>query len=149
MLNSIVLSSDMETLYFIDNGRSIEFPLDKRGVVIGLIEGQLAVATAIKVLTPIEDETDDSQAAEKALAPQPDPLFPKLLKLPLEKSQWSLSFRPQEGYLFAIGATDIEFERPDAPMVTPKTHIFKLDEGVIRMYKIENNLNFVFLKRDF
>lgn len=48
MLNSISLSSDMKTLYLIDNGRAIPFDLTVReGVLVGLLGEQLVVATAV------------------------------------------------------------------------------------------------------
>lgn len=158
MLNSIVLSSDMETLYLIDNGRALEFPLGERGLLIGILDGQLSVATAMKIPVPITDDEPDSpeiptrpkseaKLTRQAIQPAPkDPLFPVNLKVEVQKSQWALSFNPQQGNLYAIGATDIDFDRPDLP-VKPLVHIFALRKGVLRLTKRDKILYFNFLEK--
>lgn len=159
MLNSIVLSSDMETLYLIDNGRAIEFPLSEKGLLIGMLNGQLSVATAMKTsisITGDEDVIPDPEIPEdplrpkklvpQAILPAPTPLFPMNLKVEVQMSQWALSFNPQKGYLFAIGATDIDFDRPDI-QVKPLVHIFALRKGVLRLTKRDKILYFNFLQK--
>ena len=167
MLNSIVLSADMETLYLIDNGRTIEFPLNEQGVLIGMLNGQLTAASAIKVPTPVkgdddfidedgikgEDEDDpadrldrvEAERRPKAILPLRRPtLFPTQLKLSLENSQWNFSFNPDKGYFFAIGATDIFFDRPDT--IKSHIHIFALRKGVMRLTRKERAINITFLE---
>lgn len=159
MINSIVLSSDAEKIYLIDNGRAIEFNLNEQGVVIGLLDDQLSVASTMRIPGPaiesgqtrtrstgapvktIAGET--GSAEEKANLPIP-PLFPTSVDLPLQNSQWTLSFRPQEGVLFAIGATDIDFDRS---IVKPRIHIFPLNKGVVRMTKEKDALRVAFLSK--
>lgn len=46
MTNSISFSSDLETLFLIEEHQVVAFPLEsKRGVVIGRVQGQLIAAT--------------------------------------------------------------------------------------------------------
>lgn len=46
MTNSISFSSDLETLFLIEEHQVVAFPLEsKRGVVIGRVQGQLVAAT--------------------------------------------------------------------------------------------------------
>jgi len=172
MLNSIVLSSDMERLYLIDDGRAIEFPLTEQGVLIGMLNGQLSVATAVKIPVPVDDDDvvegeDDSfddvvedgrrddndesvnlgvERLPKAILPFPKPsLFPRKLKMSLLNSQWTFSFNPDKGYLFAIGATDIFFDRPEI-VVKPRVHIFALRKGVMKLTKADKVINVTFME---
>ena len=167
MLNSIVLSADMETLYLIDNGRTIEFPINEQGVLIGVLNGQLTAASAMKVPVPIKGDDDDSvdgdgilgeeeddirplerieaEKRPKAILPLVKPtLFPSRLKLSLENSQWNFSFNPDRGYFFAIGATDIFFDRPDT--IKSHIHIFPLRKGVMKLTRRERAINITFLE---
>ena len=91
MVNSITLSSDMSTLYLIDNGRSIDFPFNNpRGILIGSLKGQLSVATAIE--PPTTEETAEG----------------KTIKLPTEKAQWTMFYHIDTEVLGIIGASDID-----------------------------------------
>ncbi len=84
MLNSITLSSDQETVFLIDNGEAIAFPLDEdNGVLIGLMGGQLSVVSA----------PDNTSSKAKALP------FP----LNTEEDQWQLMFIPERPLLHIIG----------------------------------------------
>ncbi|MEZ5045176.1 MAG: hypothetical protein R2828_35100 [Saprospiraceae bacterium] len=121
MVNSITVSSDMSTLYLIDNGRSIDFPFNNpRGILIGSLKGQLSVATAID--PPTADETAGS----------------KTIKLPTEGAQWTMFYHIDNGVLGIIGASDIDIaiSQPGGPNCNQ--NFFDLTTNVVRIRRIGN-----------
>ncbi len=121
MVNSITVSSDMSTLFLIDNGRSIDFPFNNpRGVLIGSLKGQLSVATAI------EPPTSEEMASGKTL------------KLPTEKAQWTMIYHIDTGVLGIIGAADIDvaISQPDTPSCNQ--NFFDVNTNVVRIRRIGN-----------
>jgi len=121
MVNSITVSSDMSTLFLIDNGRSIDFPFNNpRGVLIGSLKGQLSVATAI------EPPTSEEMASGKTL------------KLPTEKAQWTMIYHIDDEVLGIIGATDIDFAKPEPVPPICNQNFFDLTDNVVRIRRIGN-----------
>lgn len=121
MVNSITLSSDMSTLYLIDNGRSIDFPFNNpRGVLIGSLKGQLSVATAI------EPPTSEEMAEAKTL------------KLPTEKAQWTMFYHFDNGVLGIIGAADIDVAIAEPGTPTCNQNFFDLNQNIVRIRRIGN-----------
>ena len=121
MVNSITVSSDMSTLYLIDNGRSIDFPFNNpRGVLIGSLKGQLSVATAI------EPPTSEELAAAKTI------------KLPTENAQWTMFYHFDDEVLAVIGATDIDFAKPEPTPPVCNQNFFELQSNIVRIRKIGN-----------
>lgn len=121
MVNSITVSSDMSTLFLIDNGRSIDFPFNNpRGVLIGSLKGQLSVATAI------EPPTSEEMASGKTL------------KLPTEKAQWTMFYHIDTGVLGIIGASDLDgaISEPGSPQCNQ--NFFDLLSNVVRVRRIGN-----------
>jgi hypothetical protein len=103
--NTITLSTDMEILYLIDNGRAIAFPLDKYGVIVGTLMGQIAVVTPMR-------PTDNDPAPNNTLSfgdtsGVPDPSRVLALKLPTKGFQWNIIFIPNQRRIGVIGVTDI------------------------------------------
>ena len=97
MVNTITLSTDMKTLYLIDDERAIPFDLTKgNGVLVGTLFGQITVATAISSKgTPGGKGT---KMNEKTLE--------------LKGSQWTLMYNSPNELLHVIGEVEIEFFRP-------------------------------------
>ena len=135
MLNSISLSSDMKTLYLIDNGRAIPFDLTvKEGVLIGMLGGQLVVATAVNLPTasdtPVgtsEPTTDGEVAGGRRPVPLPVPELEKFTFKAGEDSQYTFSYNAKNKALTVIGLDDIiiNLEAPDETECRDK--VFKLD----------------------
>lgn len=107
IVNTITLSPDMSTLYLIDSGRAFPFPLQsKTGVVIGLLDGQLSVVTALPDISiptepgPPTPPTDDDGPI-KRIASRP-------LRLSTITYRWTVIFFPDKGVLSIVGATDID-----------------------------------------
>lgn len=92
MTNSICLSSDMNTLFLIDNGRAIAFDLNSpQGILVGVVKGQLVAVTAIRPL-------DEQLGADKVSA----------LSFPIKDSQYTMTYNADNNIAFFIGATELE-----------------------------------------
>ena len=108
MVNTIAISTDMETLYLIDNGRAIAYSLlETRGIIIGLLDGQLTVATAVqppKMDMEIELPTNGGAIARAAANASSG----KIIKLSIAKTAWSTVFDRKNAALCFIGATEVE-----------------------------------------
>lgn len=107
MLNSITLSTDMKTLYLLDNGRAIAYDLTvPQGIMIGLLGDQLVVATAIA--EEPEDGGGDDQTGDR---PEDDKITVKTGA----NSQFTLSYNGEGRALGIIGTDDvvIHLETPD------------------------------------
>ena len=144
MVNTLTLSSDMETLYLIDNGRSIAFPLNnKDGILIGTLRGQITVATGLKFNeeTDTSDEDDSNSSAAKRR---------KALKLPvLENTQWTASYNKPNGVMAFIGATEIDFgiAEEEEPTVKCHTYLFDLKSKVVNIRRLGNAIEIVEMER--
>lgn len=121
MLNSITLSSDMKMIYLIDNHRAIEFSLETdEGVIIGEMQGQLAVVSAI-------GSTGDDRTKERRVI--------SAKKLPLKNTQWTMSFNGGSKIMAIIGATDIDIgiaDQDDNPVCKQYTFNLKMNYLKIR-----------------
>ena len=137
MLNSISLSSDMRTLYLIDNGRAISFDLTvPQGVLVGLLGDQLVVATAVSLPKPSDtpiDPTGTGPSTEGEVVgggrrPTPTPEFEKFTFKAGENSQYTLSYNAKNKALSVIGLDDIiiRLETPEGPGCSDK--VFSLDQ---------------------
>lgn len=131
MLNSISLSSDMNTLYLIDNGRAIPFDLRvPQGVLVGMIGGQLVVATAAAppVLVDAPVGTPRSAAQKYTFKAGAD-------------SQFTLNFNAKHRALGIIGVDDvvIHLEAPDS--VSCSTRTLSLDDQkIVRITRTKDTL---------
>lgn len=142
MVNTLTLSSDMETLYLIDNGRAIAFPLNiKDGVLIGTLKGQITVATGFKM--PDENgssgmATDSTGAGQRK----------KVVKLPVKpNSQWTGAYNQANGVLAFIGATEIDFGIAESDKVKPQAFLYDLKSKVVNVRRNGNALEIVELER--
>ena len=136
MVNTITLSSDMKSLYLIDNGRAIEFNLtSSKGILVGTLNGQLTVATA----------ADGSATDDKSEATAPpnngDNNGRKGIKVATKNSQWTATYYATTQSLFFIGAIEIDLDEPNArgeDDPKPKAFGFNLKENVINIRRIGN-----------
>ncbi len=147
MLNSISLSSDMRTLYLIDNGRAIAYDLTvPQGVLVGLLGDQLVVATAVGLPDPDDDvdpglttETGGGSAIDAGSRSMPETQFTFKIG---EKSQYSLSYNAQRKALGVIGTTDIvlNLEEPDSTGECVNVFTSLDQQAVIRIQRSEDEL---------
>lgn len=115
--NLVSLSPDMSTLYLIDNNRVISFRLDNKfGVDIGTLNGQITATSALPVIIPMEDDTDDPDAPPSE-DPGPgtadSPIHrlaerPRFFKISTIRKQFTVMFVKDKGVLSIIGASDID-----------------------------------------
>jgi len=110
MLNSISLSSDMKTLYIVDNGRAIAYDLTvTEGVLVGLLGKQLVAATASAPPPPIEVEDLPENGGKRIARAE------KITFKAGKNSQFTLTYNEENQTLGIIGWDDIELgiEAPD------------------------------------
>lgn len=149
MLNTISLSSDQRRLFFIDGDKLITFPLDKRGVSIGLLDGQLAVITPNKPapdLEELEEEAVEIEGPGPAVARAAQKKGKEVL-LPLrENTQYNLTYNAANQAMGIIGATDIisTITVPDHPGDSPtgscQLHLFDLSEHILTLQRTKDSL---------
>lgn len=127
MLNTITLSSDLRTLYLIDDGRLIAYNLEKaQGVIVGVMDGQIAVVSGRRRLPDIQGgrtagvrRTNDptvlaaaSTEAVASAATTASATDARSFKFQLpENTQFTSTFNPGTNTLGIMGATDIIAER--------------------------------------
>ena len=143
MINSITLSSDMKTLYLIDNGRAISFPIDDQvGILIGKIGDQLSVATAVK---PIDtaDNADDTRTTTRS-----SDTGRKVIKLQAaEKSQWTMTYHSDNQQLVIIGTTDIDLSLTQPDKVNCDMHFVDLSNKIVNIRRKEEELELIELQK--
>jgi hypothetical protein len=135
--STITLSPDTEVLYFIDNGRSIPYPL-RAGVILGFVQGQLTVVSA---LNPVPDpgkilEKSDT-ATSRALAPIP---VVKSAKVLTDKGQWNFLYIRERRALCIIGAIDIDSSLKEGGQFELSGYQFDLREGFLHIQKVANTI---------
>lgn len=144
MVNTLTLSSDMETLYLIDNGRAIAFPLNsKDGILIGTLKGQITVATGFKI-----PETNGASGLASDSSGAALPTKKRTLKLPVkENSQWTGTYNRPHGILAFIGATEIDLGIADDQQIKPQAFLFDLKNKVVNVRRNKNAIEIVELDR--
>jgi hypothetical protein len=145
MLNSISLSSDMKTLYLVDNGRAIPFDLTvPEGVIIGLLGGQLVVATAATPFDPLPttpgtEETPVLGARKLAGSAE------KFTFKAGENSQYTVSYNEKNKALGVIGVDDLIFQLQNQDNSGCSEQFFSLErEKFVRIVKKTDVLEIVF-----
>jgi hypothetical protein len=142
MLNSISLSSDMKTLYLIDNGRAIPFDLTvPEGVLVGLLDGQLVVATGSTIPVPQEVPLPGlAGAVEGTEVARTRPVEKKYTFKAGENSQYTVSYNGKNKALSIIGHDDlvINFQASDSDC---SSQVFSIDnKRVVRILHKEDTL---------
>jgi len=133
MVNTITFSTNMERLYLIDDGRSIEFNLEgNNGILVGTLRGQITVATAFEFPKPDGDAPDEGRGTS----------IPASLKLETEKTVWSGAFHRKQRVLCLIGATEIEIREPGDKKFDyrPELHFFNIEENTLHIRRKKGDL---------
>lgn len=127
MVNNITFSTDMDTLYLIDNGRAIAFPLNnKKGILIGVLKGQLTVATDFEPPVP---DPDFKTAEGRSVGFGPA----KEVKLETQKTVWSAAYHQSRRILSFVGATEVEVRVSEDVDYKPELVFFDLKNQVINI----------------
>lgn len=134
MINNITFSTEMDTLYLIDNDRAIPFSLsNKKGIIIGVLKGQLTVATDFE--TPSVPERIELEDGEQIA-------FSRTLnevKLSIKKTVWSAAYHKQRRVLSFIGATEVEVRSGSKEYdYKPELVFFELDGCVLNIQRRGN-----------
>lgn len=126
MINTLTLSSDMKTLFLIDNGRAVSFPIDtENGVLIGSFKGQIAVATAL---------TQEEEEEGAATPPEPEGRMPGkqvIITVGIATKQWTLTYNKRSGIMSIIGATEIDSSLRTEPNC--EEHRVNLNDSVVKI----------------
>jgi hypothetical protein len=140
MVNNICLSTDMKTLYLIDDGRAVSFPLDVRsGILIGTLKGQLTAATAFELPPVVEDVPElqsGSDATNVVLRASKDK---EIVRLTTGKTVWTSVFHKDRMQLSLVGATEVEIRQPndDGPVEYKSELVsFNLQENTLNIRRI-------------
>lgn len=144
MLNSISLSSDMKTLYLIDNGRAIPFDLTvPEGVLVGLLGDQLVVATGSTLPVPQDVPLPTAEGAVAgAEVARTRPVAKKYTFKAGENSQYTVSYNERNKALGVIGTGDIILNL-ETPEGSESGQVFtSLDnKGIVRIKRTEEELS--------
>ncbi|MBK7869661.1 MAG: hypothetical protein IPJ74_02755 [Saprospiraceae bacterium] len=133
MVNTIALSTDMNTIYLIEAGRVIPYSLYSiGGVLIGLIGNQLTVVSAIE---PMPDSGTKTESARAAVIP-----VVKSLKVSVDKGQWTILFLPKFNRISIMGATDIDSSIRENTDQQLEGYLFDLREGYVNIRRSGNSL---------
>ena len=149
MLNTITLSSDLETLYLIDNNRAIEFPLNsKKGILIGSLNGQITVVSAINPPkeeddAPIGDGDGNLQNPVGTLAKSKGAVLnPKTVIISPKKDQFTNFYNGKNQVLGLIGIIDIDASIAEPESSEPLLFMYDLNDSVINVRKVGNSVVF-------
>lgn len=158
-VNSIAFSSDLSTLYLIDDGRALAFPLDGRGVQVALVNEQLSVVSTARVInlpepfpdpTTIEPDKELVRGERASLLKRPDGDEVRLKLDP--RDQYTAAFNPDSGVIAIIGSTDIistleQPDAPDGPRATCRQFLFDLNREIVLIKKSSSLLSIQTKKR--
>ncbi|NUQ25431.1 MAG: hypothetical protein HUU34_15905 [Saprospiraceae bacterium] len=146
MVNTVAFSTDMRTLFLIDEGRAFSFPLDsEKGVYIGVLKGQITAVSTI--------DTDSSSSEKRG----------KVLKLTTTGAQWTAFYNRRSLSLAIIGATDIDSSLIGATDIDSsmaqgpedgyveleklKAYLFSLKNHVVNIRRIGNSIEVVSMEK--
>ncbi|RMF02943.1 MAG: hypothetical protein D6772_02815 [Bacteroidetes bacterium] len=141
MLNSITLSSDMKTLYLIDNGRAIPFDLTApEGVLVGLLGDQLTAATAAPQPAPTPVGDTEEELPREGLVAARSATPTKATFKATEKSQYTVVYNPAAKALGIIGVDDfiVRLQTPDNNNC--RSVVFSLDDAKVLHFKYKDKL---------
>jgi len=145
MLNSISLSSDMKTLYLVDNGRAIPFDLTvPEGVIVGLLGGQLVVATAAAPFDPLPTTPGAAETpvlGDRNLVGSAE----KFTFKAGENSQYTVSYNEKNKALGVIGVDDLIFQLQNQGNSGCREQFFPLERNkFVRIVKKTDVLEIIF-----
>jgi len=133
MANTITLSTDMRTLYLIDDDRAIPYNLEtSEGVLIGTLAGQVTVISGKGATPTLERRL--TNAAKK--------------EIPLKDSQWTVTYNPTAETMFIIGAVEIEASIAVDKEPACKSATLNLLGRVLNIRKKGDMLEFYLMKQE-
>ena len=97
MSNTITLSTDMNTLYLIDDERAIPFDLTGKGAVIGTLGGQVSVVSA--------SSGKQTLLAGKGTTTRKE--------FPIKDNQWTVNYNEEHVAMHVVGVTDVDIFTPN------------------------------------
>jgi hypothetical protein len=125
MSNTITLSTDMSTLYLIDDERAIPFDLTGKGAVIGTVGGQISVVSASTSKTPFS--ADKSNVTRK--------------EFPIKNNQWTVNFNEENVAMHVVGVVDIDLTIANPTKETECAKVgYDLTSQLVSMRKTGNVL---------
>lgn len=136
MINNITFSTEMDTLYLIDDGRAIGFPLDnEKGILIGTLKGQLTVATNFQA-PPLANQFASIAEGRQSFTKGPDK---REIKLPTDLTVWSTVFHKEHRILSFVGATEVEIRvRGEEADYKPELVFFDVESNVLHIQRKQN-----------
>lgn len=121
--NSITLSTDMNTLYLIDDERAIPFDLTTRGATIGVIAGEVSVVTARPTGKIVESKLLDRK------------------DVPVVGNQWTVMYNNDNKLFHVVGALDIELTRIEIGKdAKSKSMMFDLSRTTVTIRRAKESL---------
>ncbi|MEM1324472.1 MAG: hypothetical protein AAGI23_00880 [Bacteroidota bacterium] len=124
MSNTITLSTDMSTLYLIDDERAIPFDLTGKGAVIGTLGGQVSVVSASTSKTPFSSDKGNVTRKE----------------FPTKNNQWTVNFNEPNLAFHVIGVVDIDGFKPGPRQADCAKVGYDLNSQIVSMRKIGDTL---------
>lgn len=132
-MNTITFSTDLDTLYLIDSGRAIPYSLNTiGGVLVGVIQGQLVVVSALE---PFPGKTDNAEmlAFQERGVPIPNV---KTARISTDRGQWTITYIRTKQKICIMGAVDIEVALQESDNLELVGYLFDLREGFVNLQKI-------------
>lgn len=151
MVNTITLSSDMETLYLIDDGRAIEFKItEAKGILVGTLNGQVTVVTSLhppkeEVEAPIGTDTGDA-ALPTSLA-KPGMPQEKKVSVSTKGDQWTIFFNRGNEVMALIGIGEIDTSIENPEKLEAEFYTFPLKTNVVQIRKKDGKIEFQLVKK--
>jgi len=128
MTNTITLSSDMTTLYLIDDERVIPFDLTNgKGVLIGVLKGQITVVTP----NSTNKTTETIKAGEDRI------------EIPVKGSQWTVTYNQPNELMHVVGAVDIDVYTITRKEPTCKPILFDLKNKIVNLKRVGDILEVI------
>ncbi len=125
--NTITFSSDMESLFIVDDGKASSFNLSHpNGVIVGTLRGQVVAGTA-------ESAPDDSEVLQKVV-------------ISLQRAQWTAFYRRPTQTLNVIGATDIDLGLMADKEGKATVHRFLIGGNAVHLHRSGNTLTISLIK---
>lgn len=120
MDNTITLSTDMNTLYLIDDERAIPFDLTGKGAVIGALGGQVSVVSASTSKTPFTGDKNNVTRKE----------------FPTKNNQWTVNFNEANVAFHVVGIADVDSFRANPEEADCVKTGYDLAKEIVSMRKI-------------
>ncbi len=132
MPNTITLSTDMNTLYLIDDERAIPFDLTNgKGALIGTLAGQVTVITA----------------NSGGKMPESIKMTEERKSIPIKGNQWTITYNGDAELMHVVGVVDIDGWRQEGKEPACKTVLFDLRDKILSIRKVGNSLDLVSMKQ--